>query len=148
MAAMNGQVTVPAFGSAGHRSSEPGGLRSEGLGMAGRPGGPGLQGAIEVIGAVGLLQMCHLFQLTGALEATRGTRTVRMTFEAGRLARASSEEAPGRDAVLEFLAWTDGHFAFQNGATADGEPISEPTDFLILEACRILDERSAAKVED
>jgi hypothetical protein len=146
MALMNGQVTFPAVESA-HRSSDPIGLRLEGLGVAG-PVGPSLQGTIEVIGAAGLLQMCHLFRLTGALEATSEFRTVRMTFETGRLATATSEEAQGRDAVIAFLAWTEGRFAFQPGATAVGEPISEPTDFLILEACRILDERSVPKIED
>jgi hypothetical protein len=147
MALMNGQVTFPAVESTHRRSSEPQGLRLEGFDEAG-PVGTALQGAIEVIGAAGLLQMCQLFRLTGALEATCEARTVRMTFENGRLATATSEEAQGRDAVIEFLAWTEGRFAFQPGATADGEPISERTDFLILEACRILDERSAPKVED
>jgi hypothetical protein len=110
-------------------------------------GGACMQGAIEVIGAPGLLQMCHLGQLTGALEATREARTIRMTFETGRLASATSEEAQGRDAVLQFLAWTEGRFAFQLGASAEGRPISEPTNFLILEACRILDEKSAKRID-
>ena len=70
-----------------------------------------------------------------------------MTFDKGRLATARSEEAQGREAVIQFLAWTEGRFAFEPGATADGEPIAEPTDFLILEACRILDEKSATRVE-
>ena len=104
---------------------------------------PGMQGAIEVIGAAGLLQMCHLGRLTGTLEATHEARTVRMTFETGRLATAASTERRGREAVIDFLAWTDGRFAFQPGATAEGGPISETTEFLILDACRILDEKAA-----
>jgi len=103
----------------------------------------GIQGAIEVIGAAGLLQMCHLGRLTGTLEATHEARTIRMTFETGRLATAASTERRGREAVIDFLAWTDGRFAFQPGATAEGGPISETTEFLILDACRILDEKAA-----
>jgi hypothetical protein len=94
----------------------------------------------------GLLQIIH-GRLTGALEATRGARTIRMTFETGRLASATSEEAQGRDAVIQFLAWTEGRFAFQPGARAEGGPISEPADFLILEACRLLDEGSARRTQ-
>jgi len=112
------------------------------------PGGAGMQGAIEVIGAPGLLQMCHLGRLTGALEATYEARTIRMTFDTGRLATATSEEAEGRDAVMQFLAWTEGRFAFRPGATAEGGPISESADFLILEACRLLDEGSARRTQD
>jgi hypothetical protein len=90
--------------------------------------------------------MCHLERLSGALEATHEARTIRMTFETGRLTAAASLEAQGRDAVMEFLAWTQGRFAFHAGADAEGEPISEPMDFLILEACRLLDEKSAVRV--
>jgi diguanylate cyclase (GGDEF)-like protein/PAS domain S-box-containing protein len=106
------------------------------------PGGGGMNGAIEAIGAPGLLQMCHLGALTGALQATQEGRTVSMTFEIGRLATAGSNDAQGRDAVIQFLAWTTGRFTFQPGATAEGAPISEPMYFLILEACRILEEES------
>jgi hypothetical protein len=69
-----------------------------------------------------------------------------MTFESGRLTAAAAEPAQGRDAVMEFLAWTRGRFAFHPGATAGGGAVSEPTDFLILEACRLLDEKSAPRI--
>ena len=97
-------------------------------------GGAGLHGALEVIGAPSLLQMCQIGRLSGTLEATHATRTIRMTFEAGELTAATSVEAQGRSAVMEFLAWTQGRFAFHSGANAGGEPISEPMDFLVLEA--------------
>jgi EAL domain-containing protein (putative c-di-GMP-specific phosphodiesterase class I)/PleD family two-component response regulator len=120
--------------------------RYEQAGAAAR-GGAGMEGPIEVLGAPGLLQMCHQGCLTGALAATHEAGTIRMTFDKGRLATARSEEAQGREAVIQFLAWTEGRFAFEPGATAEGEPIAEATDFLILEACRILDEKSATRVE-
>jgi len=108
--------------------------------------GAGMHGALEVCGALGLLQMCHVGRLSGALEATHAARTIRMTFETGRLAAATSERAKGREALMEFLAWTEGRFAFHPGATAGDGPISEPMDFLMLEACRILDETAAARL--
>jgi hypothetical protein len=74
--------------------------------------------------------------------------TIRMTFESGQLVSAGSEEAQGRAAVIQFVAWTGGRFAFQPGAVAEGGEVSEPTDSLILEACRLFDERSATKLED
>ncbi len=106
-----------------------------------------MEGPIEVLGAPGLLQMCHQGALTGALEATREAETIRMTFDKGRLASATSDEADGREAVVQFVGWTEGRFVFDPGATAEGAPISEPTNFLILEACRLLDEKSATRIE-
>jgi hypothetical protein len=91
--------------------------------------------------------MCNLGRLTGVLEATHATQTVRMTFAAGELVTAISDEAQGRAAVIQFLTWTQGQFAFLHGATADGGALCEPTDALILEGCRILDERSATTLE-
>jgi CheY-like chemotaxis protein len=116
-------------------------------------GGAGMQGAIEIFGAPGVLQMCHRVGLTGALEARHHAWTIRMTFDNGRLATATanSERMQGREAVIQFLAWTEGRFAFEpgaTGATAESGPITEPTDSLILEGCRILDERSATRTED
>jgi len=111
-------------------------------------GSAGVQGVIDLLGAPGLLQMCHRGGLTGALEVTHEARTIRMTFDNGRLATATSDETQGRDAVIQFVAWAGGRFTFQPGATAEGAPISEPTEFLILEACRILDEKSATSIED
>ena len=94
------------------------------------PGGAGMQGALDVIGAASLLQICRIARLSGALVATQAARTIRMMFEAGRLAAAISGDAQGRDAVLEFLTWTCGRFAFHPGASAgagrilDGTPIA------------------------
>jgi uncharacterized protein DUF4388 len=106
-----------------------------------RRGGTGIEGAIEAIGTHSLLQMFHMARLTGALEASHGRQTIYMSFETGRLASALSEEAEGREAVMQFLAWTEGRFTFRPGAPAEGGPILEPTEFLILESCRILDEK-------
>ncbi len=49
--------------------------------------------------------------------------------------------------MIQFLAWTEGHFSFLHGAAAEGGALSEPTDILILEGCRFLDERSATTLE-
>ncbi len=110
-------------------------------------GGASVRGSIEVLGAAGLLQMCHQAELTGALEVTYAAQTIRMAFDYGRLATASSDEAQGREAVMQFLTWAGGRFTFQPGPVAEGGSISEPTEYLILEACRLLDEKSATTIE-
>jgi EAL domain-containing protein (putative c-di-GMP-specific phosphodiesterase class I)/CheY-like chemotaxis protein len=114
-------------------------------GTAGR-GGAGMEGDVGVIGASGLLHMCYRGRLTGVLKATHEGQTVSMAFEIGWLASALSDGAQGREAILQFLAWTEGRFVFRPGAIMAGGPISEPTDFLILDACRVLDQRAAAKL--
>jgi hypothetical protein len=116
--------------------------------LAGTAALGGVKGAVEVPGAPGLLQMCHQGRVTGALEVTFESRTISMTFDRGRLTTAISEEAQDRDAVIQFVAWTGGRSEFQPDATAEGGPILEPTELLILDACRILDETSATTIED
>ncbi len=87
--------------------------------------GAGMQGALDVIGAASLLQICRIALLSGALVATHEARTIRMTFEMGRLAAATSGNAQGRDAVQEFLTWTRGRFAFHPGVAAVPIPSCE-----------------------
>jgi diguanylate cyclase (GGDEF)-like protein/PAS domain S-box-containing protein len=118
------------------------------LAGAAGPGRPGMQGDLERIGVPSLLRICHLGELTGTLEVTHEAQTVRMAFDGGRLATAASEDAQGRDAVIQPMAWSEGRFSFRPGATAVGGPIFGPTDLLILDACRALDARSATTLGD
>ncbi len=59
------------------------------------PGGTGMQGPIDVVGAPGLLQMCHLGRLTGVARGHARGPDGRMTFAAGALVTAASEERQG-----------------------------------------------------
>jgi DNA-binding response OmpR family regulator len=102
--------------------------------------GPGMQGSIEVIGAPGFLQMCHLGRLSGTCTVRAKERTVEVRFREGEIVAARSGALEGAEAVFDFLAWREGHFDFAPGDPGSGAPLGETFDQLVLEGCRRLDE--------
>ena len=84
------------------------------LGRRGAPG-PGMEGQLEVMGAPGVLQVCHLTRLTGVLMSESGTRWMTIRFREGEIVGASGDEQEGADAVYSFLAWEEGRFHFAPG---------------------------------
>jgi len=99
----------------------------------------GMSGEIEVIGAPGILQVCHLSRLTGTLEARRDDREARVRFREGEIVGADCEAAAGVEAVFAFLAWETGRFQFTPGHPTEMTPLGGFSQVL-LEGCRRLDE--------
>ena len=110
------------------------------LGVRARKGA-GMEGQIEVVGAPGVLQVCHLTRLTGTLSAVDAGRRTDVRFREGEIVDAQCEETWGEDAVFAFLAWTQGRFHFHPGDPGEGMPLGESFSQLILEGCRRLDEK-------
>jgi len=107
----------------------------------GQEPGASLQGAVELVGAPAVLQICHLNQLTGVLVAHRGSRSVRIAFRAGQIVSAIGPDHEGALVVFEFVGWPNGQFAFDRGAVVEGTPMTADFNALLLEGCRRLDER-------
>ena len=104
------------------------------------PGG-GLRGAIELMGAPAVLQICNLNQLTGVLLARRGSQSLRIGFRHGQIVSAMGPDKRGADAVFDFIGWPQGQFEFDRDAVvAEAMPIREDFNALLLEGCRRLDE--------
>jgi DNA-binding response OmpR family regulator len=106
--------------------------------------GPGVSGALELVGVPNVLQMCHAGRLTGVLTAHAGGETASIGFRHGEIMGAEVAGARGEDAVVEFLAWDRGTFDFEPGEPGEGAPLAERFDQLLLEGCRRLDERNRA----
>jgi hypothetical protein len=103
--------------------------------------GAGLRGAVELMGAPAVLQICNLSQLTGVLVARRGSESLRIAFRRGQIVSATGPDHHGAAVVYDFIAWPQGQFEFDRGAHAEGAPMSEEFTALLLEGCRRLDER-------
>lgn len=108
--------------------------------------GYGFGGSLELVGAAGLLQFCHLGQLTGTLTVRQGALLVRLQFRAGEIVDASGLHVAGgtprpETFVHALLGWDRGKFEFEPEGTVEGSPIAESFDQLLLEGCRQLDER-------
>ncbi len=106
-----------------------------------------LRGAVELVGAPAVLQICHLNQLTGVLLARRGSYSIRIAFRGGQIVGAIGPDHGGAQAVYDFIAWPQGLFEFERGAVVDGPPIDAEFNSLLLEGCRRLDERRRGRPE-
>ena len=106
--------------------------------------GAGMVGNLEVIGVPGVLQLCHLSRLSGVLTAQNAGLQVVVRFHTGELVGATCGEVEGDEAVYEFLGWEQGRFEFAPGAGAEGHPLGQSFDRLLLEGCRRLDEAQRA----
>lgn len=101
----------------------------------------GLRGAVELMGAPAVLQLCNLNRLTGVLVARRGSQSLRIAFRRGQIVSATGPDHRGAEVVYAFIAWPQGQFEFDRGALAEGQPMSDDFNELLLEGCRRLDER-------
>ncbi len=102
--------------------------------------GAAMGGGIDVVGAPGILQMCHLTQLTGILGVVDGPRVAEIRFREGEIVSADSSVGAGTEAVYDFLSWETGSFEFNPVDPGPGEGLGQGFDQLILEGCRRLDE--------
>jgi DNA-binding response OmpR family regulator len=103
--------------------------------------GAGLRGAVELVGAPAVLQICHLNQLTGVLVARRGSQSVRIAFRRGQVVSATGPDHEGPLVVYDFIGWPHGQFEFDRGALVEGTSMEAEFNALLLEGCRRLDER-------
>jgi len=108
--------------------------------LGARGAATGMQGEIQVIGAPGVLQVCHLSRLTGVLSAQDGPWRASVRFRDGEIVGAECGAARGEDAVFEFLGWESGTFHFAPGDPGAGDRLGDTFDGLLLEGCRRLDE--------
>ncbi|HSD26751.1 MAG TPA: response regulator [Vicinamibacteria bacterium] len=103
--------------------------------------GAGLRGAVELVGAPAVLQICHVNGLTGVLVARRGSQSIRIAFRHGQVVSATGPDHEGPLVVYDFIAWPHGQFEFDRGALVEGTPMEADFNALLLEGCRRLDER-------
>ncbi len=103
--------------------------------------GSGMEGGIELIGAPGMLQMCHLGRFSGVCTARSGLERIQVVFRDGEVISAEYGRVTGAGAVYDLLSWTRGHFEFLPGDPGEGKPLAESFDYLLLEGCRRLDEQ-------
>lgn len=102
--------------------------------------GSGLEGGIELIGAPGVLQMCHISQLTGVFTARAGSRMAQIRFRDGQVISAHCDGFTGPEGIYAFISWPKGQFAFLPGSPGEGARLGDSFDQLLLEGCRRLDE--------
>lgn len=104
----------------------------------------GLQGNLTDITLVEIIQLIALNHRSGVLTMTSSDEQLaRIFFEDGKMLRIEGEFGEGEEALSEIVAIKDGYFSLSGGAMPFDaqENVSGSTMNVLMEACRILDER-------
>jgi CheY-like chemotaxis protein len=112
---------------------------------AARPGV--IQGRLEEMGVAELMQSLEMGQKACRLAVRRGEQRGELYFSAGQCKDARLDNLDGDAAVFQMVHWTDGEFEIDFAASSDRATTTRSTTGLLMEAMRLLDEESSAKLE-
>jgi CheY-like chemotaxis protein len=109
---------------------------------AARPGV--LQGRLEEMGIIDLLQSLEMGQKSCKLSVVRGSEKCEMFFEAGQCKHAKFGSTEGDEAVYKIVGWTGGEFEIDFNSTAlPKTSTTRSTQGLLMEGLRLMDEAAA-----
>lgn len=103
--------------------------------------GAAMEGRLDLVGAAALLQICHAGLMSGILAVHSGRKPLEVWFREGDVVNAHSEDRDGFEAVVELLGWERGYYEFLPGGPFEGPPLAKSFEGLLLEGCRVMDER-------
>jgi CheY-like chemotaxis protein len=107
---------------------------------AARPGV--IQGRLEEMGVVELMQSLEMGQKSCRLSLHHGTQSCELYFAAGQCKDARLGKIEGDPAVFEAIGWSDGEFEIDFAASSDRTNTTRSTTGLLMEAMRLMDEAS------
>jgi predicted regulator of Ras-like GTPase activity (Roadblock/LC7/MglB family) len=100
----------------------------------------GFEGAVAGLTLPDVIQMNALNRFSGCITVQFGQRTGMIFLRDGEIIHAEQGEKGGEDAFYEILQWPGGKFNLQPKVTTTSLTIRESWKFLLMEACRLLDE--------
>ena len=117
-------------------------VERDSLARRGPSGKTRLTGSLADMGIVDLLQTIDLGRKSGALELRAGDRRGEVSFREGQVLDARLGPLRGERALYRMLLWSDGEFAIDFRAVTDAQRVAVPTQGLLMEGMRRLDEWS------
>ncbi len=106
----------------------------------------GFEGAVAGLTLPDVIQMNALNRFSGCISVHFKQKTGVIFFRDGETIHAEQGEITGEPAFYEILQWPGGKFNLQPKVTTTSLTIRESWKFLLMEACRLLDEnRSRAQ---
>lgn len=99
------------------------------------------QGQVRFSGTIELVQLYALARSSGRLHVVGPEVTGELWFERGEIVHAATGDLVSEDAVREMLGWSGGRFEFAEGEHAPEVTIHGSWQQVLLEACRLLDEK-------
>ncbi len=100
----------------------------------------GVKGRLKDMSLVDVVQIFNAENKTAAIHLGSEMGYARVYICEGRIVHAVYREFTGTDALFQLLGWKDGEFEVEPGALAPEKTIDAPTEALLLEGMRRLDE--------
>jgi hypothetical protein len=107
----------------------------------------GFEGAILGLPLADVLQLQHQNRFSGCVTLTNGDRKGKLYFRSGAIIHAELPDCEGEDACYRMLSWRGGHFTSDMKINTTRHTIDKPLSFLLLEACRLMDEKQLVQDE-
>lgn len=105
---------------------------------AARPGV--IQGRLEEMSVTELMQSLEMGQKSCRLRLRRNGEDAELYFVGGQCKHAHLGNTEGDPVAYQVIAWLDGEFEIEFGATSDRETTTLSTTGLLMEAMRLMDE--------
>ncbi|MCC6216654.1 MAG: response regulator [Polyangiaceae bacterium] len=99
-----------------------------------------LNGSLEDLGVVDLLQTFEVGRKSGVASITDGRRRVQIFFRDGKVVDAELGRLRGEEAVYRALIWTSGDFEVEFRPVSNEDVVPTSTQGLLMEGMRRLDE--------
>jgi hypothetical protein len=107
----------------------------------------GFEGAILGLPLADVLQLKQQNRFSGCINLTNGGRKGRLFFRNGAIIHAELPDCEGEDACYRMLSWHGGRFQIDAKVDTARHTIDRPLSFLLLEACRLIDENQIEQQE-
>jgi predicted regulator of Ras-like GTPase activity (Roadblock/LC7/MglB family) len=106
----------------------------------------GFEGVIPGLGVPDVIQLNLQNRFTGCLSIQSADAKGLLYFLDGVIVHVEHGNKSGEEAFYDILEWPNGRFGIQPGLAAPRTTILKPSQHLLLDAARILDERHASRV--
>ena len=104
----------------------------------------GFSGTVERLKLQDIIQMACVGGITSTITASRGNQKGYLYIQRGNPWHASAAGVTGQEALNELLSWSGGRFDLRWGVPRNlAQNLSGSHDAMLLEAMRVLDERSS-----
>lgn len=104
----------------------------------------GFKGAILGLPLADVLQLKQQNRFSGCVTVCNADRTGKLFFRSGAVVHAEMADCEGEDACYRMLSWRKGRFEVDAKVNTTRHTVDKPLSFLLLEACRRMDEASVA----
>lgn len=126
-------------------------IEESGLGANGMPGKVNLQGSLGDFSLIDLLQLLVQGRKTGRLDLICGEGEFSLQFslylEKGSIVHAEGAGDTGHSALWKAFGTDNGDFSFIFGLKSTQKTITENPLYLLMEACRRIDESNGVDIE-